>query len=143
MPRNFQNRQKSSDIFRLKISLCTQPLLSPGRNVSFALTVFRRSQKHAVTCKHFQGDPAEKCQLEEVCECGGCRHGQDSKCPHLNKHALCTHACACACVCVCVCVCVCGAGGGGQGHSDLCKWGKVTGCYRKNARWGLPRRSSV
>ena len=90
MPRNFQNRQKSSDIFRLKISLCTQPLLSPGRNVSFALTVFRRSQKHAVTCKHFQGDSAEKCQLEEVGECGGCRNGQDSKCPHLNKHALCS-----------------------------------------------------
>ena len=93
---NIQKHQKSSDILRLKISLCTQPLLSPGRNVSFALTLFGRSQKHVVTCKHFQGDPAEKCQLEEVCECGGCRDGQDSKCPHLNKHA--------PCVCVCVCV---------------------------------------
>ena len=102
MPRNFQNRQKSSDILRLKISLCTQPLLSPGRNVSFALTLFRRSQKHVVTCKHFQGDPAEKCQLEEVCECGGCRDGQDSKCPHLNKNA--------PCVCVCVVLVVVGKG---------------------------------
>lgn len=30
MSRNFQSRQKSSDILRLKISLCTQPLLPQG-----------------------------------------------------------------------------------------------------------------
>ena len=131
MSKNFQSRHKSSGILRLKIFLCTQPLLSPGRNVSFALTLHGRSQKYVVTCKHFQGDPAAKCQLEEVCECRGCRNGQDLKCPHLNKHAP------------CVCVYACSGAGGGQGRADLCKWGRATGCYRKNARWGLPWRSSV
>ena len=88
-------------------SLSAHSLFFPrGRNVSFALILSRGSQKHVVTCKHLQVDPAEKCQLEEVYECRGCRNSQDSKCPHPNKHVVCVCVCVCVCVYVCVCVCV-------------------------------------
>lgn len=93
MSRHFQNRENESDILRLKISLCTQPLLSLGRDVSFALLLSGGSQKPVVTCKHLQVHPAEKCQLEEVYERRGCRNSQDSNVLiHINM------------LCVCVCV---------------------------------------